>query len=182
MHPHFLFNTLHAISSLVHKNPDAADEMISNLSELLRAALDTSDRQEVPLRQELDLLDRYLDIQQVRFGDRLRIEKHIDATALDAQVPTLVLQPLVENAIKHGIEPQPTPGIVTIRAERKDGTLRLVVRDNGGGAKKSAGQQEGIGIANTRSRLQELYGGRARLTLSSAADGFEVEILIPIPS
>ncbi len=181
LHPHFLFNTLHAISTLVHKDPNAADEMISNLSELLRAALDTSDRQEVPLRQELDFLDRYLEIQQVRFGDRLRLEKQIDAAALDAQVPTLMLQPLVENAIKHGIEPNPAPGVVTIEAQRQDGAVRLVVRDNGVGAKKSAGQQEGIGIANTRARLQELYGRRARLTLSSASSGgFEVEIIIPV--
>jgi two-component system, LytTR family, sensor kinase len=181
LHPHFLFNTLHAISTLVHKDPDAADEMISNLSELLRAALDTSDRQEVPLRQELDFLDRYLDIQQVRFGERLRIVKQIDAAALDTQVPTLILQPLVENALKHGIEPNPGPGLVTIEAQRQEQTLQLVVRDNGAGPKKSAGQQEGIGIANTRARLHELYGPRARLKLTSAsAGGFEVEIILPV--
>jgi two-component system, LytTR family, sensor kinase len=183
LHPHFLFNTLHAISTLVHKDPNAADEMISNLSELLRVALDTSDRQEVSLRQELNFLDRYLDIQQVRFGERLRVEKQIDTAALDAQVPTLILQPLVENAIKHGIEPRPGPGLVAIEVQRKGETLRLAVRDNGLGASKSDGQPEGIGLANTRARLQELYGARARFTLTSPAEGgFQVEMLIPIRS
>lgn len=181
LHPHFLFNTLNAISTLVHKDADAADEMISNLSELLRVALDTSDRQEVSLRQELEFLDRYLEIQQVRFGDRLRIQKQIDASTLDAYVPTLILQPLVENAIKHGIEPRPGPGQVSVEALRENQTLRLTVRDNGQGAKKPPGHSEGIGIANTRARLQELYGSGARLTLTSpAAGGFEVELLLPL--
>jgi signal transduction histidine kinase len=180
LHPHFLFNTLHAISTLVHKDPKAADEMIGNLSELLRVTLDTSERQEVPLRQELDFLDRYLEIQQVRFGDRLRIEKQIDAAALDAQVPTLILQPLVENSIRHGLEPHPAPGVVAIQATRRDDTVCLVVQDNGVGARKAADNHEGIGLANTRARLQELYGQRARLTLSSASSGgFRVDIELP---
>src|SRR5262249_40875519 len=123
------FNTLNAISTLVHKDPKAADEMIANLSELLRATLDTTD-QEIPLRQELAFLDRYLEIQQTRFGSRLRIDKEIDAAALDARVPTLILQPLVENAIRHGIEPQTGQGVLVIRTRRNDSQVLLTVHDN----------------------------------------------------
>ena len=180
LHPHFLFNTLNAIATLVHKDARAADEMITNLSELLRATLDTSE-QEIPLRQELDFLDRYLEIQQVRFGERLRVEKEIDAATLDGLVPTLILQPLVENAIRHGIEPNPSAGVVTIRARRSEvGSLHLTVRDSGGWPKSQAKSQAGIGLANTRGRLQELYGSRARLMLNTDVDGgFAVEMEIP---
>jgi LytS/YehU family sensor histidine kinase len=180
LHPHFLFNTLNAIATLVHKDARAADEMITNLGELLRATLDTSE-QEIPLRQELDFLNRYLEIQTVRFGERLRVAKEIDAAALDALVPTLILQPLVENAIRHGIEPNPAAGMVTIRARLNEGgALHLTVRDSGGGPKPPTKPQEGIGLANTRGRLQELYGHRARLMLNTEADGgFAVEVEVP---
>jgi two-component system, LytTR family, sensor kinase len=180
LHPHFLFNTLNAIATLVHKDARAADEMITNLGELLRATLDTSE-QEIPLRQELDFLNRYLEIQTVRFGERLRVEKEIDAAALDALVPTLILQPLVENAIRHGIEPNPAAGVVTIRARLNEGgALHLTVRDSGGGPKPPTKPQEGIGLANTRGRLHELYGHRARLVLNTDADGgFAVEMELP---
>jgi len=180
LHPPFLFNTLHAISTLVHKDPQAADEMIGNLSELLRVTLDTSDQQQIPLRKELDFLDRYLQIQQTRFGDRLLVEKQIDANALDAQVRTLILQPLVENAIRHGIEPHPAPGRVAIQIERRNDLLHLVVRNTCAGPKASPQSQEGIGIANTKARLHELYGDRARLTLTTSSEaGFRVDIEIP---
>lgn len=176
LHPHFLFNTLNAISTLVHKDPKAADEMIGNLSELLRATLDTA-QQEVPLRQELAFLDRYLEIQQTRFGERLRVEKRIDAAALDARVPTLILQPLVENAIRHGIEPQSGAGVIGIHAGLGDGQLQLEVADNGRGLKAGT---EGIGLANTRARLQALYGSAARLVLQSGADGgCSVQVRLP---
>jgi hypothetical protein len=180
LHPHFLFNTLNAIATLVHKDARAADEMITNLGELLRATLDTSEP-EIPLRQELDFLNRYLEIQQVRFGERLRVAKEIDAAALDALVPTLILQPLVENAIRHGIEPNPAAGVVTIRVRlNEDGALHLTVRDTGGGPKTHGKSQEGIGLANTRGRLKELYANRARMTLNTEADGgFAVELEIP---
>lgn len=179
LNPHFLFNTLNAISTLVHKDPGAADEMIANLSELLRATLDNN-RQEISLRQELEFLDRYLEIQQARFGERLRIEKEVDAAALGARVPTLILQPLVENAIRHGIEPQAAAGLVQIRACLEAGRLRLRVHDNGGGGRKPAKDSPGIGLANTRARLQTLYGTDARLTLTSTSDaGFTVEMEIP---
>ena len=179
LHPHFLFNTLNAISTLVHRDARAADEMIANLSELLRATLDTSE-QEITLRQELNFLDRYLEIQQARFGERLRIEKRVDAAALGALVPTLILQPLVENAVRHGIEPRMTPGTVTILAQRREGLLCLSVQDDGPGATKPEGGQPGIGLANSRARLQELYGSGARLTLNTKpAQGFTVEIELP---
>jgi len=180
LHPHFLFNTLNAIATLVHKDPRAADEMITNLSELLRATLDTS-AQEIPLRQELEFLSRYLEIQQVRFGERLRVEKEIDAASLDALVPTLIFQPLVENAIRHGIEPNPAAGKLTLRARlNEQGALQLTVRNSGGGLKTQDKASTGIGLANTRGRLQELYGNRARLTLNTdAAGGFAAEMEIP---
>jgi LytS/YehU family sensor histidine kinase len=179
LQPHFLFNTLNAISTLVHRDPRAADEMIGNLSELLRATLDNSD-QEIPLRQELDFLDRYLEIQQVRFGERLRIEKEIDAAAMDAQVPTFILQPLVENAVRHGVEPQTTPGLVRVVARRDGDALRLAVEDNGTNHKPGPKSREGIGLPNTRARLKEMYGDRGRLTLTSASDGgFKVDLEIP---
>jgi signal transduction histidine kinase len=178
LHPHFLFNTLNAISTLVHKDARAADEMIANLSELLRATLDTT-AQEIPLRQELDFLARYLEIQQARFGDRLRVEQEIDAAALDGLVPTLILQPIVENAIRHGIEPHARAGTISILARLEGRTLRLIVRDTGGGP--AAHQQtSGIGLANTQSRLQALHGSRARLTFNTEADGrFAVQLELP---
>jgi signal transduction histidine kinase len=180
LHPHFLFNTLNAIAALVHKDPRAADDMITNLSELLRATLDTA-AQEIPLRQELEFLDRYLEIQQMRFGERLRVEKDLDAAALDALVPTLILQPLVENAIRHGIEPAARPGVVTLRARRgEDGMLMLSVRDSGGGSAPREKSSPGIGLANTRARLEALYGRAASLTLHADAEGgFLVEMQIP---
>ncbi|PWU16825.1 MAG: hypothetical protein C5B50_12435 [Verrucomicrobia bacterium] len=180
LHPHFLFNTLNAISTLVHKDPDAADEMIANLSELLRVTLDSSAEQEIPLRQELDFLDRYLEIQQVRFGERLRVEKQVDAASLEAQVPTLILQPLVENAIRHGIEPLTDAGVVFIGTRRNGNSVELVVRDNGAGPQKPSKPRGGIGLANTRARLQELYGDEASLILTTPSEGgFKVEIKLP---
>jgi hypothetical protein len=181
LHPHFLFNTLNAISTLVHKDANAADEMIANLSELLRATLDTQE-QEIPLRKEIEFLDYYLEIQQVRFGSRLRVEKELDAKALECYVPTLILQPLVENAIRHGLEPKTGGGCLSIRAMCEPGVVRLTVKDDGAGSKVSGGSPShaGIGIANTRARLKELYGDRARLMLASASDGgFAAEITLP---
>jgi len=181
LHPHFLFNTLHAISTLVYKDPKGADEMIANLSELLRATLDTSDQQEIPLRKELDLLERYLEIQQVRFGDRLRIRKEVDPQTLDASVPTLILQPLVENSIKHGIEPRPGPGEIVIGAHRRGTALQLSVRDNGNGVEEHPAKDgSGIGLSNTRARLEQLYGKEAKLTLSRPSNGgCSVELELP---
>ena len=181
LQPHFLFNALNGIATLVHTDPHAADEMIGNLSELLRLTLDQSQRQEILLRQELEFLDLYLQIEQARFGDRLRVEKEIEPELLDARVPTLILQPLVENAVRHGIEPRLAPGVITIRARSEGATVRLSVEDNGVGMCSTASSGQGIGLANTRARLQELYGAEGCLLLPQMNEqGYRVEITLPL--
>ena len=181
LNPHFLFNTLNSIASLVHEQPQA-EGMIEALSDLLRLTLNASDRQEVTLREELHFLERYLLIEQIRFGDRLRVEKQIDVSALDALVPILILQPLVENAVKHGIQSQIAPGVIRVTAEHVGKSLLLQVKDDGRGLASAAKGplKEGVGLSNTRSRLKELYGGRASLELRAGnAGGFSAEIKIP---
>lgn len=183
LHPHFLFNTLNAIATLVHKDAHAADDMIANLSNLLRLALDRSELQEVALRKELEFLDCYLEIEQMRLGDRLRVEKQIEPDVLNAQVPVMVFQPLAENAIRHGIEPMRNPGVLTIRAEREGMRLNLTVSNTGTGVFASAqsASRPGIGLANTRARIDELYGADAQLVMQPAADGgCSVSLQIPL--
>ncbi len=182
LNPHFLFNTLHAVSALIHDNPEAADRVVARLSELLRLSLDQSKPQQVPLSEELAFLDRYLEIEQTRFADRLKVDKDIEPSVQQALVPYLILQPLVENAIRHGIEPREDPGHVGIRARRSNGRLELQVADNGAGLKPGASPppREGIGLSNTRSRLRHLYGEDFRLELAEAAGGgLEARIEIP---
>jgi len=180
LNPHFLFNTLNAIASLMHKDVEAADRMIVQLSELLRYALESTESQEVPLRQELDFLDRYLRIQQARFGERLSVQRQIAPESLDVLVPNLILQPLVENAIQHGVEPYARPGLITLRALRANGELELQVQDNGAGLQNTTSSRQGVGLANTRARLQQLYGERQRLQMGNAAEGgMLVRITIP---
>ena len=181
LNPHFLFNTLHAISALIHDNPDAADRVVARLSELLRLSLDQTKPQQVPLSEELAFLDRYLEIEQTRFAERLTVEKHISPEAQQALVPYLVLQPLVENAIRHGIEPRESPGLLSISAARTDGKLELRVRDNGDGLPQDQlNPREGIGLSNTRSRLGHLYGNDFRLELAPAqGGGLEARVEIP---
>jgi two-component system LytT family sensor kinase len=171
LNPHFLFNSLHAISALVHKDADMADQMITRLSDLLRYALESTDAQEVPLRQELDFLRRYLEIEQTRFGDRLAVLLEIAPETLDALVPNLLLQPLVENAIRHGIEPRAKPGRIEVRSRCENGRLKLEVRDNGVGLLPGRKIEEGVGLSNTRARLKQLYGDRHRFALSEGPDG-----------
>jgi two-component system, LytTR family, sensor kinase len=181
LNPHFLFNTLNSIASLVHEQPKA-EEMIEALSDLLRLTLSASDRQEVTLREELRFLDRYLLIEQTRFGDRLRVEKQIEPAALDTIVPILILQPLVENAVKHGIEAQIAPGLIQIAAEHVNEGLRLTISDNGRGlgADAEGKLRVGVGLSNTRSRLKELYGGCGSLELRPGkTGGLAAQILIP---
>jgi two-component system, LytTR family, sensor kinase len=181
LNPHFLFNTLHAISALMHKDVEAADRMIARLSDLLRYALESTNSQEVPLKQELAFLERYLEIEQTRFGDRLVVQKQIDPTALDVQVPNLILQPLVENAIRHGIEPHARRGEITLSAHRGQGLLHLEVRDNGEGLVSANGSpDEGVGLSNTRARLAELYGEEYRFEFRNADEGgLIVHLAIP---
>ena len=184
LHPHFLFNTLNAISVLVRKgdNP-AAVSMIAGLSELLRLALDRSGAQEVTLEEEVHLLDRYLAIEKIRFGERLRVTVDVPPEALDARVPNLVLQPLVENAIRHGIAPVLEAGRLDIRADVAGDRLRVRIVDdgaglNGGPARHSGG---GVGLRNTRERLSRLYGEKFRLELIPGRDrGTEAVLEIPL--
>ena len=154
LNPHFLFNTLNSIASLIHENPRAADKMIGSLSDFLRLTLKTSGRSEVTLREELEYLDHYFTIEQIRFGDRLRVEKQIDPAVLNLLVPVLILQPLVENAIKHGVEKQLSPVLVRITAKFASDFLQLQVADNGRGLKDVANAKlaEGVGLSNTRAR------------------------------
>ncbi len=180
MNPHFLFNTLHTISALMHKDVEAADRMVMKLSDLLRLALDNTDTHEVPLSQELDFLKRYLEIEQTRFRDRLKVEMEIAPDTLRAQVPNLVLQPLVENAIRHGIERHARPGKIVLRAQRRNGVLELQVQDNGDGLPPGGAKREGIGISNTRSRLQQLYGADQKFELQNVpAGGLLARVVIP---
>ncbi len=180
LNPHFLFNTLHSISSLMHKDLEAADRMITRLSDLLRAALKSSDRQEVSLQREMELLTLYLEIEKTRFGDRLTVVTEIAPDALEAQVPNLILQPLVENAIRHGIEPRAKPGRILLRAHRQDGRLLLEVSDNGPGVRKNEPLKEGVGLSNTRTRLRELYGPAHQFDLLTGPEGgLRVGLSIP---
>jgi hypothetical protein len=182
INPHFLFNTLNAISTLIYVNPRAADEMIGDLSELLRRCLDSVEEQEIPLGRELEFIGAYIGIEQKRFGDRLRTEQNVPGELLSALVPALILQPLVENAIRHGIEPQRAPGLITIQASREAGSLRLIVTDNGKGPDERTrpADPRGIGLANTQARLEILYGQNQRFSFGQAEPrGCRVEIKIP---
>jgi two-component system, LytTR family, sensor kinase len=186
LHPHFLFNTLHAISTLIHKDPDSADEMVAQLSDLLRMTLANIGVQEVPLQQELEFLRRYLDIQQMRFQDRLRVVVDVPPDTLDVRVPNQVLQPLVENAIRHGVDARRGEGLIEIRARADGETLTLSVRDDGPGLRPEAEkgarvQGRGIGLSNTRARLKELYGPVSMLELANhPAGGTLVSLSIPL--
>jgi two-component system, LytTR family, sensor kinase len=184
LHPHFLFNTLHAISALMDEDIKAARRMIARLSELLRLTLENAGQQEVSLRQELEALERYLEIEQIRFQDRLKVELQIEPATLVARVPNLILQPIVENAIRHGIAPVSKAGSIEIRAAQRDGKLELSVRDDGPGlANDGEAFKPGIGLSNTRARLQQLYGGAQQLEISNAAEGgVIVKLTMPFES
>ena len=183
LQPHFLFNTLHTISALMHKDVKRADSMIAALSDLLRMSLRSVGVQEVELREEIDFLQRYLEIMSLRFGDRLTIALDIDEQVLDARVPTLVLQPLVENALRHGFGDGMRAGQVRVTVAPDGDMLRCEVVDNGRGFPASGGAREGVGISNTRARLRHLYGERFSLELmSNPGGGARVSLTIPYHS
>ena len=178
LHPHFLFNTLQGISTLVYRDPAAADAMLGHLSTLLRRALVRGQGHEVTLAEELSLLEEYLAIVQARFGDRVTVEREVDPAALAGLVPQLVLQPLVENAVEHGVARRAGAGRIAIRATRRGDRLSIAVTDDGPGLERSA--REGVGLGNTRLRLGELYGEGGQLTLQPGeARGLVVTITLP---
>lgn len=181
LHPHFLFNTLNTISVLMQEDVAAANRMLLLLSELLRAALRNTEAHEVTLRQELDFLEKYLEIEQTRFQDRLKIRIEVAPETLDARVPNLILQPLVENSIKHAVAPRADETLIEICAERRNGHLRLLVSDNGEGIGEKPAESNGIGLSNTRARLEKLYGTNQELTLKTATGGNGLEVSVTIP-
>jgi two-component system, LytTR family, sensor kinase len=179
LQPHFLFNVMHAISTLILRgDAQAANQMLLHLSSFLRMTLDSGETPVVPLPVELEFLDAYLRIQRVRFGDRLQVEVEIAEDVKDAIVPNLILQPLVENSIRHGIGSDPGQGVITIRAERANGQLMLQVHDNGPGLRSEGAVAEGVGLTNIRARLEQLYPGAHRFTLERGATGGTVATIV----
>jgi sensor histidine kinase YesM len=178
--PHFLFNTLNGIASLMHSDVDAADRMLVRLGELLRLTMSHPGQALSPLSEEIAFIEKYLEIERIRFRDRLSVAFDIAPDVLTAPVPSLILQPLVENAIRHGIEPHARPGRIEVAAHRTDGRLELEVRDNGGGQPAGGFTREGIGLGNTRARLRELYGDTHRFELANRpGGGLIVRVSVP---
>jgi two-component system LytT family sensor kinase len=178
LQPHFLFNALNTVSVLMHENVDAADRILLQLSALLRRSLDSSEAHEVALGEEIRFLESYLEIEQARFGARLSYRFAVPGEVLEARVPNLILQPLVENALRHGLATRAGPGRVEIRAERQGDALRLRVSDDGRGL--PPGTTERVGLANTRARLHLLYADRHRFDVrNSDAGGVIAEIELP---
>jgi sensor histidine kinase YesM len=180
LHPHFLFNTLNSISALMHKDVNAADEMLSRLSDMLRITLEAQSGQEVRLKDELQALDLYLQIMAVRFGDRLTTKVLVDEPLFNDRVPSFLLQPLVENAVRHGISESNDKTNVQIVGTADDATLTLRVIDDGSGLPVARAIKEGIGLGNTRRRLEQLYGDAGKLVVGNR-DGGGTEVVIQIP-
>jgi signal transduction histidine kinase len=171
--PHFLFNTLNTVSELVHEDPHAAERMIVRMADLLRLTVDNAQRHEVTLAQEVEFLEAYLEIQRTRFHDRLQVEVAVGPGTEGARVPNLVLQPLVENAIRHGAASTGGQGVILVKAVRVNGRLRMEVHDNGPGPHPGPrpGGRQGVGVRNTRERLEQMYGAGGRLELTHCPVG-----------
>jgi sensor histidine kinase YesM len=183
LHPHFLFNALHTASALVRENPGGAERVLTRLGDLLRITLASSDAQEVPLIDELRFLDLYLDIERTRFEDRLDIHFEVDTSAEDALVPHFILQPLVENAVRHGAGMRAHGAQIKVVAKTTPNSLNISVWDNGSDEKKAPGPpaREGVGLSTTRARLERLYGGAQRIELRTLSPfGFEANLTIPL--
>lgn len=179
LNPHFLFNTLNAIAALAERDPRGVRRMIARLSDLLRYTLEESTEQEVPLSRELDLLEEYIDLMQIRFQGKLNVTMQIDDATRRALVPNLLLQPIVENAIKHGVSKVTRPGEIAVRSRRLDSRLVITVTDNGPGPGTG---EEGVGLRNTNARLREMYGPEYAVVLRAAesdAGGTEAEVALP---
>ena len=182
LHPHFLFNTHNAISELIHKDPNKAEKILTNLSDLLRISFEKLEDEEIPLQQELEFIEKYIEIEQTRFQERLQVEMKIAGNTLDAIVPNMILQPLVENAINHGIAPLVQGGKVTIEASCEGRFLHLQVMDNGAGVNKEqlSKLREGVGLVNTKARLKHLFNEDQSFKICSDENkGFTVSIKIP---
>jgi two-component system LytT family sensor kinase len=181
LEPHFLFNTLNAISTLVSEGQNAtATAMIAKLSDFLRLTLAHADRPEIPVAEELEFVKRYLEIEQVRFGSRLRSQITATSDSMDALVPALVLQPLVENSVKHGILPREEGGELSIAISRNNGSLCIDITDDGVGARNGVTPRHGIGLQNTAARLAELYGSASTFDYGEATGGgFFARITLP---
>ena len=181
--PHFLFNTLNGIASLMHSDVDAADKMLVRLSELLRLTMNQSGQPLTRLADEVAFVQKYLDIERIRFRDRFTVSVEVDSRVSDWQVPSLLLQPLVENAIKHGLEPRTSGGRIVVAATAVGDDLEIQVIDNGVGMPAGGFKREGIGVGNTRARLQEIYGDAHRFALEqveeSEGGGLRVRIRLP---
>lgn len=183
LHPHFLFNTLNAISAFIEKSPQTARQMTAHLGELLRFALEHAERQEITLAEELSFLENYLEIQRIRFADRLEIQLHIAPETLNALVPSLLLQPLVENAIRHGLSPRAARGRLALHAQREGNFINLSISDDGVGLPENwqAAARHGVGLSNTRERLEKLYAGAHRFVIrNSEGGGVTVELTLPL--
>ena len=182
LHPHFLFNTLHSISSLVLEDPPKANSMIARLGDFLRLTVENSEQQLVTLKEETEFLRCYLEIEQVRFGDRLTVVFELEPQTLSAHVPHLILQPVVENAIQHAIAPRAVRGHINIEAKRLGGWLRVAVSDNGPGISSNSilPAKKCVGLANVRTRLQQIYGPDFRFELMNGGNG-GVTVVMEIP-
>jgi two-component system, LytTR family, sensor kinase len=186
IHPHFLFNTLNSIAALLHKDVEAADRMIARLSDFLRLTLQSSETNHVTLEQELEFTKAYLDIEKIRFQERLVVEMRILPEALDARVPNLILQPLIENAVRHGIARQTVTGILRIQARREAERLLVKIEDNGPGLngnnkRKTENGNGGVGLANTRARLEQFYGDDFRFEIERNSDATGTTVNLNLP-